>query len=72
MAKLSVQECRKYLIGIDLLKDKPDKEIEKLRDNLTQVINTLLNKAKRDGNTASNHKSSNILSCIKCKTSARG
>lgn len=45
MATLSVQECRKYLVGLDLT----DKQVEQIRDNLVSIINTLLDKLIKNG-----------------------
>ena len=40
MAKLSVAECRKELVGLE--EHLTDKQIEQIRDNLTMIVNTLL------------------------------
>ena len=45
MAKLSVQECKPYLSGLDLT----DKQIENLRDNLTLIVNAVLKVVLRNG-----------------------
>ena len=45
MAIITLEECRKLLPKLNHL---PDSEIIKIRDNLTQIINSLLGRAFKD------------------------
>ena len=51
---MSVEECRKYLPELNHL---PDSEIIKIRDNLTEIINWVLNIAMKE-NLKELHKNS--------------
>lgn len=45
MARLSVEECRKYLPDLELT----DKQIESIRDKLTILINIIFDKVLTHG-----------------------
>jgi len=45
MATMSVQECRKYLDGLDLT----DEQVELYRDKLVILINTIFDKVLLNG-----------------------
>lgn len=44
MTSLSLRECRKYLSGSDLT----DQQVERIKDSLIFIINTLLNGSLRE------------------------
>jgi len=59
MAKLSIEECRKCLIGLDLT----DKQIEVIRNELVLIFNNILRGLLKNGRTGTKE-SSNLCPSI--------